>query len=250
MNNDNRSQDGTIFVLVHGSWHGAWCWSAVAEKLRASGFEVFTPTLAGLGERAGELAVEIDLESHINDVMELILREDLRKVVLVGHSYAGIVISAVADRSPERLDHLIFLDALLLENGESVVSRWMSPEQLKALDMAAPKEELTHSVPPPPAELFDISDPDQRAWVNSRLTPQPLGTYLQPLYLSKPIGAGLPKTYIDCAKASSSILASLKSTLAKPGCGWDYRSVPHGHDIMITAPDILSRLLQQIAAGR
>src|SRR5262249_37605119 len=108
------------FVLVHGAWHGSWCWKRVREALRARGHVVFTPTLTGVGERPHLLAPDINLDTHIEDVANLIRLEELTDVVLCGHSYGGCVIGGVVDRVPERIGALVYLDAFILENGQSL----------------------------------------------------------------------------------------------------------------------------------
>src|ERR1700704_1085203 len=110
----------STYVLVHGAWHGSWCWKRVRKALQAQGHEVFTPTLTGVGERSHLLSLQINLETHVNDVVSLIQWEELSDVVLCGHSYGGCVISGVADKMPSRLRALVYLDAFVLENGESL----------------------------------------------------------------------------------------------------------------------------------
>src|SRR5690242_11549316 len=110
----------STYVLVHGAWHGSWCWKRVRKALQAQGHEVFTPTLTGLGERLHVLSPQVNLETHIDDVVNLIRREELSNVVLCGHSYGGAVVSGAADRAPERIGALVYLDAFLLDDGRSV----------------------------------------------------------------------------------------------------------------------------------
>ena len=117
------------FVLVHGAWHGGWCWRHVAERLREHGHQVFTPTLTGLGERAHLLDANTGLSSCIADIAGVIAAEELQDVVLVGHSFAGPVITGVADRMPERLKHLVYLDALVVQNGQSALSLFSAEVQ-------------------------------------------------------------------------------------------------------------------------
>ena len=110
----------STYVLVHGAWHGSWCWKRVRKALQANGHDVFTPTLTGLGERSHLLSREVNLETHIDDVVNLIRWEELSNIVLCGHSYGGVVVSGVADRVPDRIGALIYLDAFVLEDGRSV----------------------------------------------------------------------------------------------------------------------------------
>jgi pimeloyl-ACP methyl ester carboxylesterase len=109
------------YVLVHGGAHGGWCWHHVAKRLRAAGHAVFTPTLTGLGERRHLLSADTDLETHITDVLNMMLFEDLSDVILVGHSYGGMVITGVADRARARIQQLVFLDAAIPRDGEALI---------------------------------------------------------------------------------------------------------------------------------
>lgn len=234
------------FVLVHGAWHGGWCWSKVAQALRAQGHSVYTPTLTGLGERRHLLSPQINLDTHIQDITLLIENEELSDVVLVGHSYAGIVISGVADRMPAPLSHLVYLDALLLENGKSIFSSFSKEvvaQRLKAIRETGAGVAAVAAFPP---SAFGVHHPDDAAWVARRLTPQPIGTYLQPLILEAPVGNGVAKTYIDCVREPMANLAAGKARV-RGDAGWRMQTLDTGHDAMITAPAELTRLLIDIA---
>lgn len=165
-------------VLVHGSFHGGWCWERVAPRLREAGHDVWTPTLTGLAERRHLLTPDVDLRTHTRDVTELLAFEDLQDVVLVGHSYGGVVIRGVAAAAPSRLASLVYLDAYLPQAGESEVDLW--PEAW----VDAHREELEQELPvrdPPPTEMLGVEAPEDVAWVESRMTPHPLNTYTQPV---------------------------------------------------------------------
>ncbi len=166
------------FLLVHGAWHGAWCWRAVIPALVCAGHRVHAVTLTGLGERAHLLRADIDLQTHVTDVIQAIEAEELQQVVLVGHSYAGMLITAVADRMPQRLSRLVYLDAVVPKPGESW-SGTHSPATRKARLDAARASPL-FAFPPPDPVVFGL-DGEGHAWVVRRQTPHPAGTYEAPL---------------------------------------------------------------------
>jgi pimeloyl-ACP methyl ester carboxylesterase len=179
----------TTFVLVHGAWHGAWCWRRVARLLARDGHEVFTPTLTGLGERSHLLAPGIDLDTHILDVANEIKWQELKDVVLVGHSYGGMVISGVAERVGKAIAAFVMLDAFFPENGEALID--LSAGAVQEAFLAAQRSGAT-SLPPRSAAAFKVNEND-RAWVDAQCTPQPIGCVLQKLALtvspSTPISA-------------------------------------------------------------
>jgi pimeloyl-ACP methyl ester carboxylesterase len=230
-----------VFVLVHGAWHGGWCWQQVSADLRAKGAVVYTPTLSGLGEHKNTLNRDIDLNTHIEDIVNLIVMEDLHNVVLVGHSYAGIVIAGVADRIPERLSKLVFLDAMIIKNGQSGLSQESAEEQ--ASKSKGAEKESGLSLAPWPAEVFGVTDPKDIKWVNERLTPQPYKAFTQPLVLNHPYGNHLPLIYIACINP---MLPQIKKFAAevKVDKNWQYYTMNTGHDAMITMPHELATLFQ------
>ncbi len=243
-----RAAQPSTFVLVHGAWHGGWCWSRVAARLRERGHAVYTPTLTGLGERRHLISPQVNLDTHVEDIVNLLQFEELERVVLVGHSYAGIVISGVADRVPQRLRQLVYLDALLLEPGKSLFSDFppaVVEQRLKAIRETGGGVGAAAALPP---AAFGVKDPADAAWVARHLTPQPVGTYLQPLLLKAPLGNGLPKTYIEC---TGDPIATLEPTKARvrADAGWQLRTLATGHDAMVTAPAALTELLTDLAAS-
>jgi pimeloyl-ACP methyl ester carboxylesterase len=171
-------------VLIHGAYHGAWCWKDVAAGLRALGHRVVTPTWTGLGERSHLLKSEPTLETFIEDVAQVIRYEDLENVILVGHSFAGSVVSVLADRMPQQLRHLVYLDALILRSGESSARR--SPERIAAYRERAMASDNPLGIPPADPMHFGITDSQQVAWLQPKLTPHPLQTYYDPLNLQHP----------------------------------------------------------------
>ena len=196
-----RADKRPPYVLVHGAWHGGWCWARVAERLRAAGHRVFTPTLTGLGDRAHLIAPNVGLATHVEDVVSTLDMEDLSDVVLVGHSFGGAVIGGVADARADRIRRLVFLDALLLQSGQSPFSQ-LPREMVEARKAGAIKTSglfgETLAMPPPPPSVFGVTDASDAAWVASRLKPHPIKTYEDSLELKRPLGAGRPTTYIAC----------------------------------------------------
>jgi pimeloyl-ACP methyl ester carboxylesterase len=232
------------FVLVHGAWHGGWCWKEVSQALQAKGATVYTPTLSGLGEHSNVLDTTINLDTHIQDIVNFITMQDLHDVILVGHSYAGAVIAGVADRIPHRLKKLIFLDAMLIENGKSALTS--QPANLSDNVRAATASTHGLSVPVWSPEVFGVTDPAQVKWVRERLTPQPFRSFDQVLHLEHVYGNHLPLTYIACTKPQ---MAQLKvfGDKAKASREWSYYELPTGHDAMITMPKELTALLYTIS---
>ena len=229
------------YVLVHGAWHGGWCWRRVADRLKSEGHRVFTPTLTGLGERAHLLTREVDLDTHIADVVGLLVAEELEDVVLVGHSYGGIVITGVAAREKSRLWQLVYLDAAIVEDGAT----WSSispPEVALARRKAAKESSDGLSIPVPEAGVFGLTDPDDLDWVQRRMTPQPFAAYDQKMSWRGPVGNGLPKVYVDCTEPAYAGLAAVKDRYrGKPG--WTFVELKTGHDAMVSAPAETAQVL-------
>lgn len=231
------------FVLVHGAWHGGWCWSRVADRLRRDGHAVFTPTLTGLGERAHLLSSDIDLETHIADVVNVIKWERLNDVVLCGHSYGGFVISGVAEAMAGAIRSIVFLDAFLPENGDTILKLTGAAVQ-DAIRAALQRGEC--GVPPRPAAAFGVNAAD-RHWVDSLCVPQPIGTFTAPIALSGARERIARKTYIRAKgydnPAFDRALAAVQADLS-----WRRHEVACGHDVMVDSPERLSELLLQAAA--
>ncbi len=231
------------FVLVHGAWHGGWCWRDVAACLRSQGHAVFTPTMTGLGARAHLLTAHVGLATCIEDICALIRTEELTDVVLVGHSFAGPVIAGVADQLPQALRQLIYLDAIVVEDGQSALSVF-PPEVQRERSRTIDPEGLRMAIPDP--EKFGVTDPVQRDWLTRQLTPHPLKAYTDPLRLQHPLGNGVSKAYIAVTQPWYAPLAPLRERLrADPG--WIWRELAAGHDAMVTAPDALASLLMELA---
>jgi pimeloyl-ACP methyl ester carboxylesterase len=230
------------FVLVHGAWHGAWCWRRVARLLARDGHEVFAPTLTGLGERSHLLAPGINLDTHILDVANEIKWQELKDVVLVGHSYGGMVISGVAERAEKAIAAFVMLDAFFPENGEALIDLSAGPVQEAFL--AAARSGAT-SLPPRSAAAFKVNEAD-RAWVDAQCTPQPIGCVLQKLALGGARERIPHRAYI---RATGYPSEPFDRGLAKARAqGWHSYEVPCGHDVMLDQPERLAAILREVAA--
>jgi pimeloyl-ACP methyl ester carboxylesterase len=227
------------YVLVHGAWHGGWCWAKVARLLRDAAQEVYTPTLTGLGERAHLARPEIDLETHIQDVVAVLEAEELRGVTLVGHSYGGMVITGVAARTAARIGHLVYLDAIVPEAGKSLLD-YLSPERAQAVRDGAQGQGDGWKVPPFPPERFGVTSQRDTEWLTRHLVPQPLRTFEQPL----PAAAGekLKRTYVYCSKPASGSFDQFAERL-RDDRKWTFHEVKTGHDAMVTAPGEIAKIL-------
>ena len=230
------------FVLVHGSWHGGWCWRRVADLLERGGHKVFAPTLTGLGERAHLMSGLITLDTHITDIANVIKWENLENVVLVGHSYAGFVVSGVAERALPSIGSIVFLDAFLPENGQRVVD--LSPPELAATSLAAAaRNEVGRPIPL--AKAFGVNDKDQ-AWVDSKLTPQPTFVSVQPIALTGARDKVAKKTYIRATSYPNPRFDGYFEKL-KSDPSWRTFGVPSGHDVMVDRPERLTEILLEVA---
>ncbi len=245
------------FVLVHGAWHGGWCWRDVRAVLRARGHEAFTPTLTGLGERSHLLSRDIGMDTHVADVANVIVWEELDEVVLVGHSYGGNVITGVADRMKDRLAHAVYLDAFVPADGDSSASMAVTIANPDATDAdigAEIKRRLdltdegggsaTHYT-----NMFDIpkNPPGPYRWVERRITRHPVRTQIEPIRLANGGSDGLPRTYILCAGSAGPTPFRILAERFRNDPSWRYRELPTGHDAMVTMPEETAGLLIEAA---
>lgn len=231
------------FVLVHGTGHGGWCWQKVAQILRTAGADVYTPTLTGVGDRSHLYDGSVNLSTHITDVSNLLFYEDLRGVVLVGHSYAGMVITGVAATAPERLGRIIYLDAYLPDEGQNEVDLW--PADMRA-EIEAGAKAGDGRRPPPSPEMMGIADPAMADWVRSRITPHPIATYTEPVPKGDTRSRSLPRAYITCTEGPLTPVFGPFANKAK-AAGWPLREISTGHDAMLTAPDAVANILLELA---
>lgn len=241
----NRGKHMTTIVLIHGAWHGGWCWKKLAPLLRAAGHEVYTPTLTGLGDRAHLLAPGVTLDTHVQDIVGMLECEDVRGAVMVGHSYGGMVMTAVADLAADRLAQLIYLDAFVPQHGEALADL-ADPAFYANLEARARAEGEGWRVPPPPLARWGITDDVDADWMRPRIGPHPLSTFKQAVQLANAASTLLPRTFIYCTnKPAGDSLAPLAKRLRKDG-GWRYRELASGHDAMVTAPRELAALLFEL----
>ena len=234
----------TTFVLVHGGWVGGWYWGRVSPLLEAVGHRVFTPTLTGLGERSHLCSPAIDLDTHIKDVTNVIEYEDLRGVVLVGHSYGGMVITGVAEHAAERLVHLCYLDAFVPDDGQALADLVGPAIVADAREKAQLSSDGSHVPMPFPLAAVGVEKDADVIWMTPRLTPQPLNTILRPVRLANPAARTLPRTFIYCNKPA---LGFFDGFAQKPRSGWRYREIATGHTAMVTEPRRVADLLLEIA---
>ena len=232
------------YVLVHGGGHGGWCYQPVARLLRAKGHEVYTPTLTGLGEREHLMNPGIDLDTHITDVVKVLQFEDLRRVILVGHSYGGMVITGVADRATDRIGNLVYLDAAYPKNGESLVEH-AGPLMLEARKGARIVDgvELVLFPGNDPLGFYGVTDPQQIEWMKPKLTPHPWKCFDQKLVLKNEAAVrALPQSFITCTYRMNDEGRAAFKALGQ-GRYWEINT---GHDLMISEPQATADALLQI----
>ena len=231
------------FVLVHGAWHGGWCWKDVAARLEKQGHRVYTPTNTGLGERSHLLTKDVNVSTHVTDIVNVFKWEDLSDVVLVGHSYGGLVISGVAEEIPEKISSIVFLDAFLPADGDDLIGK-ASPAFKDAIASAQQRGDI--SLKSPPAAAFGVTDPAAAAWVNGKLTPQPFGTYTEKARYKGGRDKIAKKTYIR-AKAYANPTFDANLAKAKASTGWKTFEFDSGHDVMVIQPERLTATLLDVA---
>lgn len=230
----------TDFVLVHGAWHGAWCWRRVLPGLWAAGHRAFAVSLSGVGERAHQLSSAITLDTHIADVIAVVEAEELRDAVLVGHSYGGMVITGAADRlaaAPGRVSRLVYVDAVVPLPGECWSSTHSDDTRAQRRESIA----RTGALPPPDPAIFGLHGGD-RDWVARRQTPQPGGVYDAPLHFDADRLARLPRCFVDCTSPALPTIAPSRERV-RAERGWRVVEIATGHDAMISAPAALLAVL-------
>jgi pimeloyl-ACP methyl ester carboxylesterase len=230
------------FVLVHGAWHGGWCWQRVAERLRVDGHSVFTPTLTGVGERTHLLRAGINLNTHITDIVNVLKWEDLNDVVLCGHSYGGFVISGVAEQAASSIRSIVFLDAFVPRNGESVQDL-TGPAVKEGIANALQRGDI--AIPPRPAEAFAVNEAD-RAWVDRMCVGQPIATFTGKIALTGARDQIARKSYIRAASYPNPGFDKALAA-ARVDSSWRTYDVPCGHDVMVDMPERLSEILLEVA---
>lgn len=233
----------TTYVLVHGAWGGGWKYARVAERLRKRGHIVFTPTLTGAGERSHLLSGEINLTTHVTDILNVIRTEDLSGIVLAGHSYGGMVITAVADQIPEKIAALVYLDAFVPEDGQSLFDLNIPANTQMFLARAGANGGLL--IPPPPAKAyFGVNDADA-ARVDALAAPQPIGTMIEKVRLT-----GAYRRVTKCIYVHGAVLPREspfhRFYEAAKAAGWDAHALPCGHDVMLDRPEEVAEILDGV----
>lgn len=238
------------FVLVHGAWGGGWQWTFVARELRMAGHVPYAPSLTSLGDRSHLAGPSVGLETHIQDIVNLMHFEDLTAVTLVGWSYGTTVVTGVASRCPERLAHVVYLDGHAPEDGQAVAG-FYAPEERAVreerarqfgggwnLPLAATEEDFRTTIP----------DDGLRQWFFVREVPHPLRAFTDPIRLPNPIPAFLPRTLIACTlqHVQDSPVASLARRVHDDPA-WRYRELEASHFAPLTAPREVARILMDAA---
>lgn len=233
------------FVLVHGAWHGGWCWKKVRARLAAAGHEVFTPSLTGLGDRAHLARPEVDLDAHVADIVALLEAEDLQGAILVGHSYAGMVITGVVERAAPRIAQVVYLDAFLPEHGRCLndysigAPGYAENVRVNGEGWRLPFEgTLT-------LEALGVTDPADVAWMAPRMRPQPYRTFTQPVAISP----GWPGAVRPAYLLTSSRPHYEEAAERAASKGFQLLRIPGaGHDAMVTRPAEVSAALLQLTS--
>jgi pimeloyl-ACP methyl ester carboxylesterase len=233
----------STYLLTPGAWLGGWCWKYVALDLRAAGHTVIPATLTGLGERAHLLSRQIDLDTHISDIVSLFEYRDLHDVILVGHSYGGMVVTGVAEQVPDRIRRLVYLDASVPRDGESN-DDVIGPTMAAQLRASAMSEGDGWKVPPAPDVVARLSEHPLREWVAARLTPHPLRPFGEPVLLRSAEAAELPRAFIQTTQSDLYRGLIGRARLA----GWYTKEIDGGHYAMITEPKAVASALNELTA--
>ncbi|MGW2325524.1 alpha/beta fold hydrolase [Streptomyces sp. NPDC001700] len=240
----------STYLLVHGAWHSGECWERVVPLLTSAGHRALAPSLTGHGDRAHLLSPDVGLDTHADDIVRLITDEDLTDVILVGHSYAGLVISAAANRIPDRIAHLVYLDAMVPQDGESAAD--VMPITQDLIDRALRSESGWRVPPlpemPRPTGLFGVTDPADAAWLRTTLSDQSVRCLQQPVRLDNPALNAILRTHIHCVVGEPKGWPRRPVPPTQPnGTPSQVWQLPTGHDCMITTPTDLTELLLKLA---
>ena len=223
---------------------GAWSWKFVLERLHAAGHDARALPYRGVGERAAELAPDIDNDTFLADTLAALERDDLRDVVLVGHSFGGLIAGLVTDRMPERIDHLVIIDGGIPQDGQSIFGRIPAHIAAKRKTLVQ-KVNGTEVLPFAPVGSLIIDDPELAAWTHRQLTPHPVACYTKPIRLFHPAGNGRPMTYVACTKPRYPVSAGMHEKVqAMPHIR--FRPIAAGHNCIISAPGLVANELLEI----
>lgn len=237
------------FVLVHGAFTGGWHWQRVRRALSALGHEVYTPTLTGAGERRHLLSRDLRLSVHVEDIASVLFHENLQDVVLVGHSYGGVVITAVAERAADRIGQLVYLDATVPANGQAATGAFTEGTADVLSQMSGGTDWL---LPPLPLSGVGVTEPSDVEWMTPRRGAHPMATLHEPVVLQNEAAQRLPRAYIRCTRREGLVglfgvdplLPFYQKAVAE---GWPVRDLDSGHDAMVTVPDQVATTLSELA---
>lgn len=234
----------SAIVLISGAWHGGWCWQRVVPHLHQAGYEVHTPTLTGLSDTSHLISPSVGLGTHIDDVVNYLGAYDITEAVIVGHSYAGQVITGVADRVPERISRRVHLDGFI---GDGRPAIELLPDHVAHHYQESVAESgFGWLIPPRPLDKLGVTDQRDLDWLTPRLTPHPWKTYIDPL----PLSGGyehVTGVFIECVNWMRVFQPFHDHARA---AGWETYEIPTGHEAMVTAPQELADVLSTIAQKR
>ena len=242
-----RENREVTYVLIHGAWHGGWAWRLVAPILRHAGHEVYAPSLTGMGDRSHLLRAEIDLELHVADVVAVLEAHDLSDVILLGHSYGGMVITGAADRAAKRIRRLVYFDAFVPENGRCLFDYVAAavPERAAGFRKMG---EATGFVDAPPNSVWGHTDPRVIDWIRPREVRMPFRTQTQPLRLANEAAlARIPKTFVHCTSPETGTFGQFAAKVRNDPA-WRFHELKSGHDAMILQPQAVAELLLKEAS--
>ena len=240
-----RGRPLRTYVLVHGAWHSGECWERLIPLLAEDGHEVLAPSLTGHGATKDLMGPEVGLDTYVADIVQLFLDRDLREVVLVGHSFAGMIISLVANRLPDRVARLIYLDAMDPIDGQAGVD--IVPAAQGLIDEAAASA-VPWRIPPLPPQFFGVVEPADVAWLSTILTDEPARIFQQPAKLDNPASAAIPVSYLRCVGPQSASSARQPGSAVRPdGRPVELWELETSHDCMVTAPAKLAEILLRMA---
>ena len=232
------------YVCLPGAWMGAWSWQFVLERLRAAGHDARALPFRGVGERAAELSPACENDLFLDDTLDTLAKDELRDIVLVGHSFGSLIAQLVVDRAPDRIAHLVIIDGGITQNGQSIFGR--IPKEIVAKRQKLVRQvNGTDVLPFAPVGSLIIDDPDLAAWTHRQLTPHPLACYTKPIVLENPAGNGRPMTYVACTKPRYPVSAGMHEKVQAMS-HVRYRPIEAGHNCIISAPDLVARELLEV----
>lgn len=232
------------FVLVHGGWHGGWCWRRVTDILERKGHKAFAPTLTGLGERSHLLNKDINTATHVADVVNLVKWERLENFCLVGHSLGGFVINDVAEEIGPKISSIVFLDGFLPDVGDSALK---TASQASRDAIAKAKADGVLGTKPQTAEQFMVADPKDREWVNALCTLHPIQTLMDETKANGAREKIAKKTFIRAKGWNHAGFEANYQRVKNTMPTWKAYEVPCGHDVMVDMPDRLVEILLEVA---